>query len=218
MAKLLVLCIENESILLRVNTLLYWQFFLSSYVYRKLSFNLRFFQGRSALLRPGPICLQFLWWLGSPDSWKRPRDCWISMNVTVCIFCWMLWRLFFWCLLKLLCSQRCWKVTRLSHLLPPSSQGKRICIYGKWNSGGKNQRSLQESVPVNKVVPGVHNTRDLSQRGVQARLELKKNLFLPIYLFVCWFRVSWVAAKCLWAKQIHVPFLSFIFFLLFLFS
>ena len=175
---MLVLCIEN--ILLRVNTLLYWQFFLTSYIYRKLSFNLRFFQGRSALLRPGPICLQFLWWLGSPDSWKLPRDCCISMSFIVCIFCWMLWRLFFWCFLKILCSQRCWKVTRLSHLLPPSSQRRRICIYGKWNSGrwgGGNQCSLQESVPINKIsreLPGVHNTSDLSQRGGQVRLERKK--------------------------------------------
>ena len=203
---MLVLCIEN--ILLRVNTLLYWQFFLSSYVYRKLSFNLRFFQGRSALLRLGPICLQFLWWLGSPDSWKRPRDCWINMNFIVCIFCWMLWRLFFWCLLKILCSQRCWKVTRLSHLLPPSSQWKRICIYGKWNSGGKKPVlpagvcACKQGTTTCAQHKGLVSKRSSSQVGV------KKNLILPIYLFFCWFRVSWVAAKCLWAKHIHVPFLS----------
>lgn len=46
--------------------------------------------------------------------------------------------------------------------------------------GGKTS-----AVPVNKVLPGVHNTRDLSQRGVQARLELKKIYFsLFTYLSV----------------------------------
>lgn len=118
----------------------------------------------------------------------------------------MLWRLFFWCLLKLLCSQRCWKVTRLSHLLPPSSQGKRICIYGKWNSGGKNQCcACKQGTTRCAQHKGLVSKRSSSQVGV------KKNLFLLIYLFVCWFGVSWVAAKCLWAKQIHVPFLSFFF-------
>lgn len=80
-AKLLALCIENKPP--RVNTFLYQQFFQSSCVYGNLSFNLKFLQGRSALLRPGPTCLQFLWWLRSPGSWKLSRGCRINMSFIV---------------------------------------------------------------------------------------------------------------------------------------
>lgn len=94
----------------------------------------------------------------------------------------------------------------------PAVKGREFVFMANETVGGKHQCSLRESVPVNKVLLGVHNTRDLSQRGVQVRLKLKKNRILHIYLFVCWLGVSWVAAKCLWEKQVHVPFLFFFFF------
>lgn len=57
-----------------------------SYVYGKLSFNFKFLQGRCALLRSRPICLQFLWWLRSPGPWKLSRGCRITMSFIVCFF------------------------------------------------------------------------------------------------------------------------------------
>lgn len=80
------------------------------------------------------------------------------------------------------------KGDQLSHLLPPNPSGKRICMYCKWNKRKKkNMRSVQESLPVNKVptvLQCVHNTRDLPERGFKVRLDWK-NLIPLVYPFVC---------------------------------
>lgn len=87
-------------------------------------------------------------------------------------FCRMLWHFFFWCLQKILCSQEYWKVTRLSHLLPPNPKGKRMYIYWK--------QHVWWAVLPNRWL---HSPRGLSKRVGQVRQNWKI-LIPPAYLFV----------------------------------
>lgn len=102
-------------------------------------------------------------------------------------FCWVLQRLFFWCLQKILYSQECWKVTSCLTSCLPIPVGREFVCTANEIKGKKNMRSLQESMPVNKVptvLRCVHNTRDLPERGFKVRLDWK-NLIPLVYPFVC---------------------------------
>lgn len=135
-AKLLAHDIEN--ILPRVNTFLSWQSFFGVPVsvesYHLISESFK--KGLHSWGLAPYACSFFDDWghLIPGNSPGIAELVWASLFIP---FCWMLQRLFFSCLQKILCSRECWKVARLSHLLPPNPSGKRIWIYRKWNSEEK---------------------------------------------------------------------------------